>query len=109
MLLPYPEPEKMDGLDFVGQVFCKGETRPGKLCCHQLGIVIKYKGVPMVSVGIKNIAFQLETQAELMQRKKWKAVKLHIEELNYDDIKRYVHLLSIHTFLSIGPFQHLCR
>ncbi|CAG5134493.1 unnamed protein product, partial [Candidula unifasciata] len=87
MLRPYCDPEPMDGLDFVGQVLCKGETRPGKLCYHQLGVMIKHKGVPMVAVGIQKIAFQLETQAELKQHKKWKQVKLHIKELNYDDIR----------------------
>uniref|UniRef100_A0A0B7AGU6 RNA helicase n=1 Tax=Arion vulgaris TaxID=1028688 RepID=A0A0B7AGU6_9EUPU len=90
MFQPYPAATPMDGLFFVGDVFCKGETSPGKLCCNGLGIMIKHKGIPMINFGIKKIAFHLNNQDELVTRKRWKQVPFLIEELNYDDIKRYI-------------------
>ncbi|XP_059177131.1 uncharacterized protein LOC131956622 [Physella acuta] len=87
-------PEPMDGLEFVGEIFCNGDTEPGKKCGHKLGIMIKYGSVPYLSIKADKFGFLFGNMTIPKIFKRWKQAqeKLYIAELTKDDIKRYIQL-----------------
>ena len=82
------EETPMDQLVFVGTARCLAETEPGKSCGSVIGTVIKHKGCPYVTLGVKNIVFQCNNE-DRFTKKQWKKVPLFVEELSHDDRMEY--------------------
>ncbi|RUS89371.1 hypothetical protein EGW08_002891 [Elysia chlorotica] len=81
------EETSMDQLLFIGSAKCLGETESGKICNNNIGVVIKHKKCPFITLGIKNIVFY--TGNESLTAKQWTKVPFLVEELSQEDLKEY--------------------
>ncbi|GFO10134.1 dicer-like protein 2 [Plakobranchus ocellatus] len=79
---------QMDELNFVGQAVCLGETEANKICGNGLGYVIKHKGFPFLTLGIKNIVIASDDQ-QPKTYKQWKKVPYYIQELTNEELMNY--------------------
>jgi hypothetical protein len=87
---PISQPTR-DGILVVGGVKCLGQSQPGRKCFNKVGQRIKYKDTYYITLGIKNIGFNIGNTQEIQHFNKWKKVPFHIEELSDDDTLRYLN------------------
>ena len=82
------EETSMDQLLFIGSAKCLGETERGKVCGNNIGVVIKHKKCPFVTLGIKNIVLHSDDK-EPITKKQWSKVPYFVEELSQEELIEY--------------------
>ncbi|GFO21293.1 dicer-like protein 1 [Plakobranchus ocellatus] len=83
---------QMDELNFVGKAVCLGETEANKICGNGLGYVIKHKGFPFLTLGIKNIVIAIDDQ-QPKTYKQWQKVLYYVQELTNEELMNYATMV----------------
>ncbi|CAL1526588.1 unnamed protein product [Lymnaea stagnalis] len=94
---PYKDGKYFDEVQMIGSVRCMAEPEPGKHCTNKLGSMMLYARVPFLVLGIKYFGFDVNSKIGLEFYNQWKKVPYFIDEIEPEDIQRYLPEKTIET------------